>query len=221
MDGTAPLELSRLLRAADLAHREAAWEELIEHHTRLIMAVARSFGGDHDAVMERYSYILGKLRESEFRRLRTFNFEAGASFSTWLTVTARRLCLDDHRARFGRQRPEHKSDQATSLRAARRALRDLAESELEPDAIADSSGPAVDAAALRGELDRCLQEALSRLTPTERLLLTLRFEDDLPASRIAGIIGLPSPFHVYRRLNNVLSNLRAALESRGIEGSDG
>src|SRR6266496_2586788 len=101
MEGSAPLELSQLFRAHDLANREAAWEKLIDRHTRLLMAVARSFGGDHDSVMERYSYILEKLRDAEFRRLRSYDAAAGASFPTWLTVTARHLCLDLHRARYG------------------------------------------------------------------------------------------------------------------------
>lgn len=221
MDGTAPLELSRLLRAPDVANREAAWDELIGRNTRLLMAVARSFGGDHDDAMERYSYILEKLRESEFRRLRAYDSAAGATFSTWLTVTARHLCLDRHRSQFGRSRPEHKSDGSTSLRAVRRALSDLTEGDIPPESIPDAASQPADAIAMRGELDTCLREALSRLTPRERLLITLRFEDDMPASRIAAIVGMPTPFHVYRRLNAILGHLRAVLESRGIDGSDG
>src|SRR6478672_1059950 len=99
MGTIAPLELSRLLHA-DTQDRETAWEDLIGRHTRLLLATSRSFGGDNDAVMERYAYILGKLREDEFRRLRTFNQNAGATFSTWLTVTARRVCLDLHRSQL-------------------------------------------------------------------------------------------------------------------------
>jgi len=221
MDGIAPLELNRLLRAPDAVDREAAWDELIGRHTRLLMAVARSFGGDRDASMDRYAYVLGKLREYDFRRLRTFDPNAGATFSTWLTVTARHLCLDHHRSLFGRARAEQASDQSNALRAARRALSDLTEGDTPSDAIPDSSSASPDHSAIRGELEQCLQHALSDLTPRERLLLSLRFEDDLPASRIAAIVGMPSPFHVYRCLNSILRGLRHALESRGIEGSDG
>jgi RNA polymerase sigma factor (sigma-70 family) len=221
MVGIAPLELNRLLRAPDVVDREAAWDELIRRHTRLLMAVARSFGGDRDDAMDRYSYVLEKLRELNFRRLRTYDPNAGASFPTWFTVTARHLCLDHHRSRFGRQREEHGSDHSTALRAVRRALSDLTEGDTPTDAIPDSSSIATDSVALRGELDECLRGALSLLTSRERLLLALRFEDDLPASRIAGILGMPTPFHVYRRLNSILSQLRLALEARGIEGSDG
>lgn len=221
MDGTAQLALDRLLRAPDAANREAAWEDLIGRHTRLLMAVARSFRGDHDDVMERYSYILEKLRESDFRRLRAYDSSVGATLSTWVTVAARNLCLDHQRAKFGRHRAEHPSDKSTSLRAVRRALSDLTEGDTPADSIADASSVAVDAVALRGNLDTFLNDALSTLTPRERLLITLRFEDDLSASRIAKLVGMPSPFHVYRQLNSILGRLRRALESRGVESSDG
>ena len=221
MDGTSPLELSRLLGSPDIANREAAWEKLIAGNTRLLLAVARSFGGDHDDAMERYSFIIEKLREADFRRLRAFDPGCGASFSTWLTVAARNFCLDLHRSRFGRQRSELPSDKSTALRAARRALSDLTEGDIPLETIPDSSGAEVDSRALRGELDECLRRALSHLTPTERLILTMRFEDNMPASQIAGILGFRTQFHVYRQLNAVLKRLRTELRQSGIDSSQG
>jgi hypothetical protein len=44
----------------------------------------------------------------------------------------------------------------------------------------------------------------------------LRFEDGLSAQRISGLMGFPTPFHVYRRLNRVLTDLRKGLEGMGI-----
>jgi len=221
MEGSAPLELHQLFRAHDIANREAAWEKLIERHTRLLMAVARSFGSDHDSVMERYSFILEKLRDADFRRLRSYDAAAGASFPTWLTVTARHLCLDLHRSKYGRTRSEHQSDDSTAVRAMRRALSDLTEGDTPPDSLPDPASESVDAAAMRGNLDDCLKDALARLTPTQRLIITLGFEDDLPASRIARIVGLATPFHVYRQLSAVLNQMRATLQARGIDGPDG
>ena len=78
-----------------------------------------------------------------------------------------------------------------------------------------------DREAIQAERDAGLRAALGALPAGDRLLLTLRFEDDLSASRISGILGFPTPFHVYRRLNAVLGQLRAALQARGIEGVDG
>jgi RNA polymerase sigma factor (sigma-70 family) len=220
MGSTVPIELNRLLQATERPDREAAWEGLIAGHTRLILSVARSLGGDNDAVMERYAYVLGKLREDEFRRLRAFDSSAGATFSTWLTVTARRMCLDLHRSMFGRDRSEHSNDKTSILRAARRALGGSFFSDVDADTVSSGNDQA-DIEIIREHRDECLRNALSRLTPRERLLLTLRFEDELSARRIAALTGMPSPFHVYRLLNSILSSVRKRLISEGIENSDG
>jgi RNA polymerase sigma factor (sigma-70 family) len=220
MDATVPLELGQLLRAPDNEIREAAWEKLIAGHTRLLLAVARSFGGDHDIAMERYSYMLEKLREADFRRLRAFDANAGASFSTWLTVASRRLCLDYHRVRYGRHRSSSRSTDAVSLPGLRRALEDSSGAPIDTDLLPDTAVSA-ELYAVRREREESLRSELARLTPRERLLVTLRFEDELTAARITGILGLPSPFHVYRQLNAVLVKLRRALESRGIDSTDG
>lgn len=123
MHHTAPVQLLELLRAPEAALRDSAWEQLIGSHTRLLLAVARSFGGGHDSTMDRYAHVLEKLRESDFRRLRTFQQGRGASFSTWLTVTARRLCLDHHRALYGRSARDG-APVAGEPRGVRRALVD-------------------------------------------------------------------------------------------------
>lgn len=219
-DGASPVELGLLLHAAEAAGREAAWESLIARHTRILLAVARSFGGGHDEAMERYAYILEKCREADFRRLRAFEPDGGASFSTWLTVTARRLCLDHARARYGRHRETIAgSADGDQLRALRRMLADSVGAEFDTDLLPDTETLAADVGAIHAERDASLRAVLAALTPRERLLLALRYEDDLSAARIASVLGLPTPFHVYRQLNALLARLRAALTARGIDGA--
>lgn len=220
-DDAAPLELRVLLHADDSPAREAAWEQLITRHTRLLMGVARSFGGGHDEAVERYACILEKLRERDFHRLRAFQEGGPARFSTWLTVLARRLCLDFHRARYGRVNPSRQSTVADPLRTIRRRLADDQYADLDTDFLEDGATVPADEQAARSERDRLLREALDRLPPRDRLLLTLRFEDGLSAARIGGVLGFPTPFHVYRRLTLVLGQLRAALQARGVEDSHG
>ncbi len=218
---TIPFELEQVLRAGSPADRETAWADLVARHTRLFLAVARSFGGSRDEAMERYSYIIEKLYENDYRRLRAFQLDGGALFSTWLTVTARRLCLDHYRARYGRARPARDRQQADALRSLRRRLQDATAVAIEPDLLPDESSLSAESEAIRRERDERLQLVLEALPAGDRLLLRLRFEDDLSASRIASALGLPTPFHVYRRLNAVLTRLRAALQSGGIDGSAG
>jgi RNA polymerase sigma factor (sigma-70 family) len=220
MAAAAPLELGQLLCAGDPTSREAAWDELIVHHTRLLVAVARSFGVGHDEVMERYSYILEKLRDDDFRRLRSFDADSGARFSTWLTVAARRLCLDYHRSRYGRKR-DTASHEDEPLRALRRALAGNLASDIDVDLLPDVRRSSAVTQAVLKERDAALRAELTKLTPRERFLLALRFKDDLSAARIAQIVGAHSPFHVYRQLNSILEKLGSSLRSRGIEGSDG
>lgn len=205
-----PFQLKLLLDAAEAGVRDAAWDELIAQHTRLLLSVARSLGGGKDAAMDRYAYILEKLREDDFRRLRTFDEHRGARFSTWLTLTARRLCVDHARKRYGRQRDAETEDIATR-RANRRHLIDGLVEAIEPDAIIDERASRPDDAIVRAETAEALRAALDSLDARARLLLALRFEDEHSASSIAGMLGLPSPFHVYRLLNGILAQLRARL----------
>jgi RNA polymerase sigma factor (sigma-70 family) len=220
MDGSAQLQLAQLLRHPDAAHRVAAWDELIARNTRLLLAVARSFGGGHDEAMDRYAYILEKLREQDFRRLRSFEPDRGASFATWLTLASRRLCLDQLRTRYGRDRGTA-SEESLAARADRRSLAGLLAAQIDPDALPASESMSPDRATLTSERDATLRRILGQLTSRERLLLALRFQNGLPASRIAVIVGVPTAFHVYRQLNPLLLRIRASLEAQGIDGSDG
>jgi DNA-directed RNA polymerase specialized sigma subunit len=69
------------------------------------------------------------------------------------------------------------------------------------------------------EVSSSLQSAIEGLAPADRLLLTLRFDDGLSASEIALVLHFQSQFHVYRRIDHLLSMLRAELRSRGIESA--
>src|SRR5690348_7962664 len=97
-------ELERLLEAHTEAARREAWAEFIQVHHRLLIHVARSTSGqrDEDAAMDAYTFILDRLRENDFRRLRAFVADGRSTFVTWLVVVTKRLCIDFARARYGR-----------------------------------------------------------------------------------------------------------------------
>jgi len=211
-----PPELVRLLDSTT-SDRDAAWESFLAVHYRLLLHVARSFATEHDAAMDAFAWMLDRLRADDCHRLRAFSPDRRTQFSTWLVVVARRLCLDWYRAKYGRDRSSITSANADD-RGMRRRLVDLVGEDIDTADLAQPTEGGQEADLRSAELTEVLQTALAELDPSDRLLLKLRFEDQLSGSDIAGFMHMPSPFHVYRRITGVLDALRRALRARGVEG---
>lgn len=211
--------LQFLLAARDSGARDTAWSAFLEVHSSLILHVARSLGGDQDAAMDRYAFVVAALRQDDCRRLRAYLADGRGKFSTWLMVVVRRLCFDQHRQRYGRQQGE--TQLSGDRHAQRRHLADLLGGELELSTMATTPEHAPDEALLRSEQRSALERALARLELSDRLLLRFRFEDDLSVPEIARVLGEPSPFRLYRRLERILATVRQMLEEAGIKNSVG
>ncbi len=217
---TLPAELIALLEARDDA-RDDAWAAFIDKYSRLILHAAKSLGKEYDPVMDRYVYALEQLRQDDFRRLRKYVADGRGRFSTWLTVVVRRLCLDHHRQWYGRPRGGATEEGVVSeAQVVRKRLVDLVAARVDLSRIGDPSSANPERELRSTELAGALAAALSDLLPRDRMLLAMRFEDDLPAREIADVMGFPTPFHVYRRVNSLLASLRGQLERRGIEDSE-
>ena len=166
--------------------------------------------------MDRYTYALERLREDDCRRLRAYVRPGAGEFTLWLVVVVRRLCLDHYRERYGRPQRSAPGSPASAERAGRRRLADLVADRTDPALLAASSQAPDEELDRRERLD-ALASVLERLPPSDRLLLRLRFGEDLPAREIARIMRFPTLFHVYRRVDKVLNELRGALGSLGVE----
>lgn len=220
MTDDVPPELATLLHSRDPAAREQAWGALVLRYQGLLLHASRALGGDRDAVMDRYAFILEHLRTDDFRRLRCYDADHRTKFSTWLAVVAGRLCLDEHRHRYGRSRNRSKDEPELEARRERRkALAQLLSNGKDPDEIVDPAATDPERAFLERERREALDAALATLDSADRLLVRLRFQDGWPVPKIAAAMGFPSQFHAYRRLDRVLADLRRRLEQRGFEGS--
>lgn len=202
-----PSQLRRLLEAADGPEQERAWTEFLDCYSRLILYVARRSVRDHDAVMDRYAFVIERLREQRCRRLRTFAADGRGKFTTWLIVVVRRLCLDWDRQKHGRISPQGSRDPT--------APRRLVEVVLDPDVLDrfPDQTPSADEQLDREQTLHRLEQAIATLSPGDQLLLSLRYRDNRSAREIAPLMSLPTPFHVYRRLNRVHDALRQALRA--------
>lgn len=206
-----PPPLEQLLQVGDSPPCEAPWAEFLEQYSRLILHVARSLGGSQDDAMDRYTHVLEQLRRDDYRRLRQYAADGRGKFTTWLVLVVRRLCLDEARSRYGRQRGGSKEAYET-----RRRLADLVAADVDTDLLpASSTTPEDDAAA--SERSGRLNDAIEALEPGDRLMLRLRFQDEIPVAEIARICSFPNVFHVYRQLNRILGQLREALRGTGVE----
>ena len=98
---------ARITRVLDqLRSGEAtdAWAEFLQTYSPLILQVIRLLESEHDSIADSYLFVCEQLSQNRFRRLRKFEPEGKASFSTWLRVVVRNLCLDWRRHEFGRHR---------------------------------------------------------------------------------------------------------------------
>lgn len=215
---TLPFPLWRLQNAADSNACDQAWSEFVATYTDTMLYTCRAVARDRDGAMDAYAYALEALREYDCRRLRAYVPEPNIKFSSWLVVVTRRLVNDYFRQRYGRSRSEDENRQQEHR--ARRRLEDLVADEIEPDRLIGNSSDEADAGIRRQQLQLALARAVEDLDSADRLLLALRFEDEQPAREIAQTLGFPSVFHVYRRLGSVLSTLRRALESRGVDTAE-
>ena len=217
MTDARPAPLSSLLAARDPTSHDEAWAVFLTQYSALIMRVARHLGGDDDAVHDRYAFALDQLRRDDCRRLRAYAADERGKFTTWLVLVVRRLCLDEHRHRYGRR--QSSAAGVADQHVARRRLADLL--GIDPD-VAGVAAPDADGAdsGIRAlELSSALEAAVARLDVSDRLLLRLRFDDALSVPTIARMTGAPSVAHAYRRLERVLATLREALRAAGVEDS--
>jgi RNA polymerase sigma factor (sigma-70 family) len=81
------------------------------------------------------------------------------------------------------------------------------------------ASPDPEAEALMREQFEALRHALADLPPADRLLVQLRFEQELTLGRIATMLGFKDPWVVHRQLDRVVKTLRSHLDAKHPPGS--
>jgi RNA polymerase sigma factor (sigma-70 family) len=212
----APRELRDLLAASGVA-REDAWARFVARFSPLLLHTARTVAREQDRAMDAYAHLLEQLRQDDSHRLKQYIEDSGAQFTTWLVIVARRLCIDFLRQRYGRA-PTARAGMADH--AMRRRLEDLVAVEIGEIGTLAEPGADPDEQLRRRDLTSAVRTCLAQLTPAQRLLLTMRFQDGLSVREIAKLLGYSTPFHVYRTLNTLLAQLRRSLALRGVSDAE-
>jgi RNA polymerase sigma factor (sigma-70 family) len=96
--------ISRVLEQLRSGEATDAWAEFLQDYSPVVLQVIRLLESEHDSIADCYLFVCEQLSRNRFRRLCKFEPEGKASFSTWLRVVVRNLCLDWRRHEFGRHR---------------------------------------------------------------------------------------------------------------------
>ena len=252
------------------------WSVFLDEHAGLIFQVVRHFEQDSDDAADCFQFICEQLCADRFRRLRRFDADGAAQFSTWLRVVARNLCLDWRRKQFGRKRvfrsiarlPEldrevfkliyergetkdevlaalsHKFPYLTTellSESLERIEQNLSTNqkwllqsrvafstprgnnssrEIDRVEVVDPQ-PTPESLALDAEHHRILNRALMRLSDHDRLLLRLRFEEQLTLDQIGKLLQLGNAQRVDRQLKQILATLKIEFDSNSSAGVSG
>lgn len=168
------------------AGEEAAFEELVERHQRLVVGtVARMLGSNSD-VEDIAQQVFVRVWKSAKR------YVPRAKFTTWLLKITRNLVFNELRRRS---------------RHAQLPLQ--AESENEERPIRDERAVAPDASLLEQELQGAIEAAIAQLPETQRMAVVLRRYDELSYEEIADVLEQSVP-----AVKSLLFRARTELRTR-------
>jgi RNA polymerase sigma factor (sigma-70 family) len=258
-------EIAEILEGLASAEPRNAWDRFLSDYSPLLLQVIRQSEHEADAAGDCFVFVCEQLHRGSFRRLRRFQRDGKAKFTTWLRVVVRNLCLDWHRQESGRQQTLEtiarldpfdqtvfqlvyqrglstddclvrlRSDDPGVTMAAIDSCLSRIESVLTPrqrwllqmwrprirslDGELDEEGqptgeqipdPARNPEALyaREEEHAALSRALERLSTSDRLLLELRYDQELTLLEIARLMGWKDAQRADRRLREILEELR-------------
>ena len=203
----------KLLEAC-IAGDRSAWETFVRRFTRyiyyMIQLTIRRHGAqlNDDAVADLHNDVFVALLEDDRRRLRSFEGKNGCSVRSWLRIITIRRTLDHLRRQrvFLPLAPEEGGTLPSRVDGTDSSPIDPLEALL---AAADERR--------RRQLDHIAME----LSPTDRLLLTLIYEQKMDAGAVAAALNLTRGA-VYTRKNRLIQRLRRLAREAGLleEGLD-
>ena len=95
--------IGRLLEALASDSGGKAWTEFLVLYSETIFGVAKVFSRDADQCSDCFLFVCERLAAKNYRRLRAFEPNGRAQFSTWLRAVVKNLCLDWYRSKHGRR----------------------------------------------------------------------------------------------------------------------
>ena len=222
---TPPYSLERLLDAAHdlrLSDLDALRNRCLFYgcDDLITMLVHKKIHGDAIAREEAVLYVQDRLQRDDFRRIRSFNVERGASFVTYIWQVVNNLLLDFLRARSKhREQSSDDVDASDASAAAEATVAPSAEAEHAVrqlrDMLTELTNEQRDAEALHPVRERLRQHL--QLTSKERVFLKALFQYDLSMHEIRALPGFAmSTNDAYRFYYRIVEQLLTAFKDAGV-----
>ena len=185
----------------------------VKPYLKLIESIClRRFNYTEDG-HECYVYVLDKIMENNYAVINAF--QGRSTFKTYLVSITNRLAIDFFRHRYGRtsktSNPEQSAPKKNQLKTV---------SIIDPENWSDEGR--LDETVIQREdqeakksLEGIVKTQLSELSPEDRLLLKMKYEDNFKVSEIAEILKLDQK-KTYRKINKILSDLKEEFLKKGI-----
>jgi RNA polymerase sigma factor (sigma-70 family) len=204
------LQWLQRLSSRDAQIAEDAWTEFLHAYVRVVMQVISACERDSENRHECFVYACEQLCRNRFHRLRQFQPEGPATFSTWLRAVVRNLCVDWQR-KAGRHRVV--VDLYVRSHALRSAEVEPAQENDAAEQLADPS-PDPEGLAVKREELLTLGSGLRLLTSKQQLALRLRFRQELTLQEIARVLNLKNAQAADRFVQETIALLRRTVDSR-------
>jgi RNA polymerase sigma factor (sigma-70 family) len=190
---------------------QRAWREFLDAYAHVMARVVSYCESEEEDRADAFVFLCEQLHRDNCRRLRKFDPQGPASFTTWLHAVARNLCRDWRRKQFGRVAKGEPSSSRAGPEIPRLALKDcLSLDEADSPELSDPC-PSPEALADTHEREAALARAMCSLSREQRLALLLRVEEDLTFQEISGIMRLRNAQAADRLVRNAIQALRSAM----------
>jgi RNA polymerase sigma factor (sigma-70 family) len=134
--------------------------------------------------------------------------------ATWPTVKMDELADIEARIENSLSSRQHWLLSAWKQRESRESISETEQEARDQAPATMDTGPDPEAIAADSQQQAKLQKCIGLLLPTERLIVQLRFEDELSLDEIARLTGLGDAQRVHRRLTAILQKLRVSMDAR-------
>lgn len=161
---------------------------------------------------ECYVYVLDKLMENNYAMINAF--QGRSTFKTYLFSIVTRLTIDFHRHRYGKTSKKSNPEQPAPKKNRLKIVSIIDQENLSDEEHLGETVINREDEEVKKRLEGIVKSHLSELSPEDRLLLKMKYEDNFKVSEIAEILKQDQK-KTYRKINTLLSSFKEEFLKEG------